>query len=106
MTEGLLEDGGEHFVPEHVAPVVAYLASERCSLTHHIFAVGGGRVGRIFIGVTPGLYFGKEPTTPEEIEHRLPDLLSLDGFIVPRSGEDEVELIMNAVFGRDAADTG
>jgi NAD(P)-dependent dehydrogenase (short-subunit alcohol dehydrogenase family) len=97
MTEGLIEEGGEHFVPEHVAPVVAYLASERCSLTHHIFTVGGGRVGRIFLGVTPGLYFGREPTTPEEIERRLDEILSLDGFIVPETGEDEVALIMNAV---------
>ncbi len=105
MTEGLIEEGGEHFVPEHVAPVVAYLASERCSLTHHIFTVGGGRVGRIFLGVTPGLYLGPEPTTPEEIERRLGDVLSLDGFVVPASGADEVELIMGAVLGGTPAST-
>jgi NAD(P)-dependent dehydrogenase (short-subunit alcohol dehydrogenase family) len=103
MTEGLIEEGGEHFVPEHVAPIVAFLASERCSLTHHIFTVGGGRVGRIFLGVTPGVYFGQEPTTPEEIERRLGSILSLEDFIVPATGEDEVALIMDAVSGGPSA---
>jgi NAD(P)-dependent dehydrogenase (short-subunit alcohol dehydrogenase family) len=103
MTEGLIEEGGEHFVPEHVAAVVAYLASERCSLTHHTLTVGGGRVGRIFLGVTPGVYLGREPATPDEVERRLGEIVALDGFVVPESGADEVTLIMNAVLGGASA---
>jgi NAD(P)-dependent dehydrogenase (short-subunit alcohol dehydrogenase family) len=98
MTDGLMEDG-ERFAPEHVAAVVAYLASERCTLTHSIFTAGGGRVGRIFVGVTPGVYLGAEPATPEAVEARLDDVIALDGFVVPDSGADEVTLILDAVRG-------
>ena len=105
MTEGLIDEGGEHFVPEHVSAVVAYLASERCTLTHNIFTVGGGRVGRIFVGVTPGVYFGSEPATPEEVERRLDEVLSLESFIVPETGADEVTLIMDAVLGGSRSTT-
>jgi NAD(P)-dependent dehydrogenase (short-subunit alcohol dehydrogenase family) len=37
-------DGFDAFAPHHVAPLVAYLASERCSLTGKLFAVQGGAI--------------------------------------------------------------
>ena len=39
---------------EFVTPLVAYLVSEQCELTHEIFDVGGGRYARIFIGMSEG----------------------------------------------------
>jgi NAD(P)-dependent dehydrogenase (short-subunit alcohol dehydrogenase family) len=97
MTEDLLGDLADHFDPAHVAPVVAYLSSERCTLTHHILSVGGGRVARIFLGVTPGIYFGAEPTTPDEIERRLDEILDIEGFVIPDGGADEVALIQKTL---------
>jgi NAD(P)-dependent dehydrogenase (short-subunit alcohol dehydrogenase family) len=97
MTEDLLGDIADHFDPAHVAAVVAYLASERCSLTHHVLTAGGGRVGRIFVGVTPGVYVGPEVATPETIEERLDAILDLDGHVVPDDGLGEVALIRAAL---------
>lgn len=97
MTEGLLGDLAEHFDPRHVAAVAAYLLSERCRLTHHILTAGGGRVGRIFLGVTPGIYLGREPAGPDDVEAAIESICSLEDFIVPSGGDDEVELIMRAL---------
>lgn len=97
MTEDMLGELGDRFDPAHVSPVVAYLCSERCSLTHHIFSVGGGRVARIFLGVTPGIYLGPEPTTPDEIERRLNEILDIEGFVIPEGGADEVALIQKTL---------
>lgn len=99
MTEELLGELADRFDPALVSPLVAYLLSERCTLTHRIFTAGGGRIGRVFVGVTPGINFGAEPTTPEEIERRLDELLELDDHIVPDAGTDEVELINRVVLG-------
>jgi NAD(P)-dependent dehydrogenase (short-subunit alcohol dehydrogenase family) len=97
MTEGLLGELADHFDPEHVAAVATYLLSEKCDLTHHILTVGGGRVGRIFLGVTPGVYLGREPASPDEIHAAIDAICSLDDFIVPSGGADEVELIQQAL---------
>ncbi|GAA2733389.1 SDR family NAD(P)-dependent oxidoreductase [Actinocorallia aurantiaca] len=99
MTEGLLGELAEHFDPRHIAPVAAYLVSERCALTHHILSAGGGRVARIFVGTTPGHYLGREPATPEAVEAALDEVLSLDSYVVPDDGRGEVELISRALLG-------
>ena len=36
----------EHLVPESVAPVVAWLASDRCTLNGEVIVTGGGRLAR------------------------------------------------------------
>lgn len=102
MTEGLLGDLAERFDPQHVAAVATFLASERCTLNKHILTAGGGRVGRIFLGVTPGWYSGREPATPDDIANSIGDITSLDDFIVPESGIDEVGLIQKVLNGGGA----
>lgn len=99
MTDGLLGDLAERFDPQHVAAVATFLASERCTLTKHILTAGGGRVGRIFLGVTPGWYGGREPATPDAIADAIGDITGLDDFIVPDSGMDEVGLIQKVLNG-------
>ncbi|GAA1040789.1 SDR family oxidoreductase [Virgisporangium ochraceum] len=102
MSDGLLGDLAERFDPRHVAAVATFLASERCTLNKHILTAGGGRVGRIFLGVTPGWYGGREPTTPDAIADAIGDITGLDDFIVPESGMDEVGLIQKVLTGGDA----
>ncbi|OLT31652.1 short-chain dehydrogenase [Actinomadura sp. CNU-125] len=97
MTEGLLGDLADRFDPRHVAAVATYLASERCGLNRHILTVGGGRVGRIFLGVTPGWYSGPEPASPAGVAAAIDDIVSLDEHIVPSSGQDEVALIQRVL---------
>jgi hypothetical protein len=79
--------------------VATFLASEQCTLTKHILTAGGGRVGRIFLGVTPGWYSGREPATPDDILGAVDQITSLDDFIVPESGMDEVGLIQKVLNG-------
>jgi NAD(P)-dependent dehydrogenase (short-subunit alcohol dehydrogenase family) len=101
MTDGLLGELADRFDPGHVAAVVAFLASERCRLNRHILTAGGGRVGRIFLGVTPGWYGGPEPVSPDEIAESIDEICRLDDFIVPESGADEVALIQKALSTRE-----
>ena len=54
MTEDLLGPVADQLAPEFVTPVVTYLAHESCAVTGEVYSVGGGRVARVFIGVTPG----------------------------------------------------
>ena len=54
MTEELLGPVADKLGPEFVTPVVTYLAHEDCEVTGEVYSVGGGRVARVFIGVTPG----------------------------------------------------
>ncbi|MEU1887947.1 SDR family NAD(P)-dependent oxidoreductase [Micromonospora rifamycinica] len=99
MTENLLGELTDRFDPQHVAAVATFLASEQCRLNRHILTVGGGRVGRIFLGVTPGWYGGAEPASPDDILDAVDDICRLDDFIVPDSGADEVTLIQRVLGG-------
>ena len=97
MTEGLLGELADRFDPQHVAAVATYLASEQCGLNRHILTVGGGRVGRIFLGVTPGWYSGPEPASPDDVLAAVDQICALDEHIVPESGHDEVALIQKVL---------
>lgn len=54
MTEGLTGELGESRDPEQVSSVVSFLAHESCTLSGEILSCGGGRVARIFMGMTRG----------------------------------------------------
>jgi NAD(P)-dependent dehydrogenase (short-subunit alcohol dehydrogenase family) len=54
MTEGLVPADAD-LRPELITPVVAYLAHEDCAVSGHVYSVGGGRVSRVFSGVTAGI---------------------------------------------------
>lgn len=91
MTEGLFGELMTSFAPEAVSPVVAYLASEECSVSGEVWSVGGGQVSRIFIGLSDG-YF-KHPDggmiSPEDVAANLDLIRSEDGYVVPFSSQDE-----------------
>ncbi|MGX4654927.1 SDR family NAD(P)-dependent oxidoreductase [Micromonospora sp. SCSIO 07396] len=99
MTENLLGELTDRFDPQHVAAVATFLASEQCQLNRHILTVGGGRVGRIFLGVTPGWYGGPTPASPDDVLGAVDEICRLDDFIVPDSGADEVTLIQRVLGG-------
>ena len=67
MTEDIFPpDLLARFEPEYVSPVLAYLASEACTDTGRIYAVGGGYVSRVALLEGAGRTFDQVPT-PEDI---------------------------------------
>jgi NAD(P)-dependent dehydrogenase (short-subunit alcohol dehydrogenase family) len=92
MTDGLLGDMHDRLDPELVSPVAAWLAHERCSVTGEVFTVGGGRVGRVFVGVTPG-YF-KPDLTIEDVDAHLDEIRDEAGYVVPADSMGELPLLV------------
>lgn len=82
------EPGFLHAIePELVVPIVTYLASRDCTLTHHNFSACAGRFARVFIGLADGVV---GPTTAEEIVASLDQLADVTDFTIPTSIIDEV----------------
>ncbi|CAA0124484.1 Putative short-chain type dehydrogenase/reductase [Mycolicibacterium vanbaalenii] len=77
--------------PELVVPIVVYLASSACSLTHHYYSAAAGRFARVFIGLSQGWLapVDQEPTV-EDIAERIEQIANVDDFIVPTSIVDEI----------------
>lgn len=68
MTETILDAATlEKLEPRLVSPLVAYLASESCSETGEIYAVGGGYVSRVAVVEGEGTFFASGELTPEHI---------------------------------------
>ena len=79
--------------PRWVSPLVAFLASDACSVTHQYFSAVQGRYARIAIGVGSGWRAPEgEPPSPDEIASRMDVIGDLAGFEEPRSVFEEVEL--------------
>jgi len=96
MTQELLGPMAEKFDPKFVSPVVAYLASEGCSVSGEVFSVAGGSVSRMFVGLTPGWF--KHPDkegalTPEDVEANLAAIRAEDGYLAGITNQDEIQKI-------------
>jgi NAD(P)-dependent dehydrogenase (short-subunit alcohol dehydrogenase family) len=91
MTEDLLGDFSKQVKPELVTPLVTFLASEACTFTHEMFSAAGGRYARVFIGLAPGWYGGKDHVpTAEDVLDNLAQIENQDGYIVPTASSDEL----------------
>ena len=91
MTEELLGDFSKMLQPETVTPLVTFLASEACTFTHEIFSAAGGRYARVFVGLAPGWYGGKDHTpTAEDVLDNIDAIEKQDGYIVPTASSDEL----------------
>jgi NAD(P)-dependent dehydrogenase (short-subunit alcohol dehydrogenase family) len=100
LTESLLGPLADVLAPEQVSALVAYLVSEECSLTHEVFSVGGGRIARAFIGLTPGWFAGKDVTaSPENVRDNIDKIRDTDDFIVPAAATDEMMLLLKQLQG-------
>ena len=101
LTEELLGGMAEHLDPEYVTPLVTYLCSEACELTHEIFDVGAGRYARIFVGMAPGWTAAKDhKVVAEDIAANLDQIRNTDGFTIPDSIAGEMQAVMEALKGR------
>ena len=76
MAEGLDTSAYPPMDPELVAPVVAWLAHEACSITGEMLIAMAGRVARAFAGETSGVY---RPTwTIEEVAEQIDAIRNTD----------------------------
>mgnify|MGYP002630365424 CR=1 FL=1 len=77
--------------PHQVAPAVVYLAHRSCTLTGEMLSASGGRVGRAFVAVTPGIY--EEDLTLESVAERIGEIMNEDGYVVPADVDEEFRLL-------------
>lgn len=76
---------------ELVVPLVVFLASARCELTHHVFSACAGRYARVFAGLARG-WLAEPGTSPsaEDVLAHLDELVDPEPYTIPSSIFDEV----------------
>jgi NAD(P)-dependent dehydrogenase (short-subunit alcohol dehydrogenase family) len=81
--------------PEGVAPMVTYLASERCTVTGETFSAVGGRFARVFVAVADG-WLAEDPlgVTADDIAEHFEEITDESSYEVPVSLVDEYENIV------------
>jgi NAD(P)-dependent dehydrogenase (short-subunit alcohol dehydrogenase family) len=95
MTEDLLGAAAEKLDPRFVTPVVTYLAHESCPVSGEVYSVGGGRVARVFIGVTPGIV--DTELSAESVRDRFDEIRDEANYSVPANLNDEMVLTLKAL---------
>jgi len=101
LTEQLLGGLADSLDPNYVTPLVTYLVSEACELTHETFDVGGGRYARIFIGMGKGWVAAKDTIpAPEDIAANMEAIRDVSDYTIPESIAGEMEAVMNALKER------
>ncbi len=91
MTENLLGDFADRLDPSLVAPVVVWLSAEDCTTTGEVYNVGGGRVARVVIAQTPGLF--SRDLSPEEVRDNWEQLNAADEAQIMVSFQQEFEVL-------------
>ena len=99
MTEELLGAMSDLVDPRFISPVVVYLASEACEVNGHIYSVGGGRVARVFVGLTTGWGTVGGDLSAEDVRDHLAEIQDTADFIIPRSVADDHRAVRDAARG-------
>ncbi|MEB3031444.1 SDR family NAD(P)-dependent oxidoreductase [[Mycobacterium] nativiensis] len=77
--------------PELVVPMVVYLASRDCALTHQNYSACAGRFARVFVGLGQGWLAGSDrDPTADDIATHLAQVSATEPFTVPASIFEEV----------------
>jgi NAD(P)-dependent dehydrogenase (short-subunit alcohol dehydrogenase family) len=89
----------DSIAPEKVVPMVVYLCSRDCAVTHHNFSAGAGRYASAFMGLTKGWYADPDDrlATAEDIADHLGDITTQEGFTTPMTIRDETVGLMKTV---------
>jgi NAD(P)-dependent dehydrogenase (short-subunit alcohol dehydrogenase family) len=77
--------------PDLVVPIVVYLASRACTVSHHNYSACAGRFARAFVGLGPGWLAppATEPTA-DDIATHLGAVDDVEPYTIPGSIFDEV----------------
>ncbi len=92
MTEELLGAMADKLDPKLVAPIVAWLVHEDCPVTGEIYSAAGGRIARMFIGLTEGYY--NPALSLEDVRDHFEEIRDETGYTVPRGPSDEFAGLM------------
>lgn len=93
---GGLGDMADLLDPAQISPLVAYLCSEASGVTREIFTVGGGRVGRVFLGLTQGILCPPgEVLSMERVAESLDEIMDTNGYVIPKDTMGDVEVLMS-----------
>ena len=77
--------------PELVAPLVVFLASRACEISHQNFSACGGRFARVFVGLGEGWMADPDSSpTADDIATHLAEIAATEPFTVPGSIYEEV----------------
>jgi NAD(P)-dependent dehydrogenase (short-subunit alcohol dehydrogenase family) len=95
MTEDILGPVADKLGPELITPVVTYLVHEDCPVTGELYSVGGGRVARVFLGVTPG--YTDPSLSPESVRDNFEQIRDESGYEVPANLNEEMMLAMKSL---------
>ena len=88
--------GGDHpflraIVPELVVPIVTYLASRQCEVTHQSYSACAGRYARVFSGLASGWVAGANgQPTASDIAANFEKIRQAEPFTIPESIFDEI----------------
>jgi len=90
-----VEPAGDPFLsaidPGLVVPLVTFLASRSCELTHHNYSAAAGRYARVFTGLGEGwLSTAGDTPTADDVAAHLAEVSATEPFTVPTSIFDEV----------------
>jgi NAD(P)-dependent dehydrogenase (short-subunit alcohol dehydrogenase family) len=99
MTEELLGPLADQLEPSTVSPLVAWLAHEDCPVSGEIYSAAGGRISRMFIGLTHGYY--NPDLTVEDVRDHWDEIRDEEGYIVPASLNDELRQVLEHFSGND-----
>lgn len=83
----------QYFDPGYSAGLVSFLASSACTTHHGIYSALGGRIGRIFIGVTDG-FAADSPLDADTVAanwERIRD--DARGYAIPANQADEYRIV-------------
>jgi NAD(P)-dependent dehydrogenase (short-subunit alcohol dehydrogenase family) len=78
---------------DQVAPVVAYLASQACSLNRTVLSALMGRVAALQVGITRGWTAPTGSFSAEDVATHLPEILDTTELLVPRSLYEEMAYV-------------
>ena len=93
MTENIMGGGlGERLDPALVSPLVGWLAHEDCADSGEVYAVGGGRVARVFIAETVG--YTNAELSVEDVRDNWQTIRDEAGYSVPMNLGEETALFL------------
>jgi len=105
MTESVMPAAVlERLQPEHVSPLVGYLAAEACEETGSIFSVGGGYVARVAVVEGEGVAFDDTPTV-EDVAASFEQIRTLGDASEFRNGLADQVARMTEMLGIDQEET-
>ena len=78
--------------PNLVSPIVGWLCHDDCPVTGEIYSAAGGRIARMFIGLTHGYY--NPQLTVEDVRDHWDEIRDEEGYITPASLGDELRQVL------------